>query len=307
MHPLTRHALHAAAVVLAAGEAAGQTPIAWTPDAPTRGAFLVVLVEPTAGDSILKIEGSLAGQPLHFERDGAGAHRALGAVPITATDRIPIMVAIHRPRDSVEHRFVPVALTPRDFPTERLRVDPRFATPPDSALRERIAAEFAASRHVAQRSHGTARLWREPFARPAPGRITSRYGMGRLFNGELRSRHYGVDFHGLTGDTVTAANRGVVALVGDFYYAGNVIYLDHGRGLQTVYMHLSQALVTQGDTVEAGQPIGRIGATGRVTGPHLHWVGRYGRVSVDPLTLLELDLTGLVERQDDVSAPTDGR
>ncbi|MDH5549301.1 MAG: M23 family metallopeptidase, partial [Gemmatimonadota bacterium] len=87
------------------------------------------------------------------------------------------------------------------------------------------------------------------------------------------------------GTPVKAANRGVVALTGDFYYAGNVVYLDHGRGLMTVYMHLSQIHVQRGDTVAAGQVIGDVGATGRVTGPHLHWVARYGPISVDPLSL----------------------
>ena len=86
----------------------------------------------------------------------------------------------------------------------------------------------------------------------------------------------------------------MVALVGDFYYAGNVVYLQHGGGLVTIYMHMNEVLVSEGDTVERGQVIGRVGATGRVTGPHLHWVGRYGRISVDPLTLFELDSTAFL-------------
>jgi murein DD-endopeptidase MepM/ murein hydrolase activator NlpD len=94
---------------------------------------------------------------------------------------------------------------------------------------------------------------------------------------------------------VLAANRGVVALVGDFYYSGRVVYLDHGRGLVTAYLHLSQVDVAAGDTVERGSLVGRVGATGRVTGPHLHWMVRYGRVSLDGLRLLELDLSSFGE------------
>ena len=98
----------------------------------------------------------------------------------------------------------------------------------------------------------------------------------------------GVDFAGKKGAPVRAANRGVVALVGDFYLGGKVVYIDHGAGLVTGYFHLSRAAVAEGDTVARGQMIGRVGATGRVTGPHLHWIARYGAVTVDPMTLLTL-------------------
>jgi murein DD-endopeptidase MepM/ murein hydrolase activator NlpD len=91
---------------------------------------------------------------------------------------------------------------------------------------------------------------------------------------------------------VLAANRGVVKLVGHFYYSGRVVYLDHGRGLVTAYLHLSEIDVAAGDTLERGGLVGRVGATGRVTGPHLHWMVRYGRVSLDGLRLLDLDLSG---------------
>jgi murein DD-endopeptidase MepM/ murein hydrolase activator NlpD len=115
--------------------------------------------------------------------------------------------------------------------------------------------------------------------------------MRRIFNGKLRSRHLGVDFSGQRGDSVVATNRGVVAFVGDLYFSGTTVFLDHGAGLQTVYLHLSRVLVAPGDTVSAGQLIGAVGASGRVTGPHLHWSASYGSVAVDPLGLLELDLT----------------
>ena len=110
-----------------------------------------------------------------------------------------------------------------------------------------------------------------------------------MFNGTLTSRHLGVDFRGATGEPIRAANRGVVALVDQFFLAGNVVYIDHGGGVVTGYFHLSKALVAAGDTVERGQEIGLVGATGRVTGPHLHWNARYGAVTVNPmdLTLVE--------------------
>jgi murein DD-endopeptidase MepM/ murein hydrolase activator NlpD len=105
----------------------------------------------------------------------------------------------------------------------------------------------------------------------------------------VQSRHLGVDFAGATGEPVVAANRGVVALVADFYLAGRAVYVDHGDGLVTGYFHLSRADVSAGDTVAAGQRLGAVGHSGRVTAPHLHWIARYGAITVNPLSILALD------------------
>jgi len=141
---------------------------------------------------------------------------------------------------------------------------------------------------VAVASHETLRLWTKPFIHPRESRITSGFGRGREFNGTVTSRHMGTDFAGATGDPVRAANRGVVRIVGRFYLGGNVIYVDHGAGLTSAYLHLSRQLVAEGDTVHRGEVIGKVGATGRVTGPHLHLIVRYGRVTVDPLSLFAI-------------------
>ena len=114
------------------------------------------------------------------------------------------------------------------------------------------------------------------------------YGTGREFNGEVTSRHMGTDFAGRVGAPVRAAGRAVVALVARFYLAGNAVYLDHGAGLVTGYFHLSRVDVAAGDTVAAGQLIGAVGRSGRVTGPHLHWIARYGGITVDPMSLFRL-------------------
>jgi murein DD-endopeptidase MepM/ murein hydrolase activator NlpD len=98
----------------------------------------------------------------------------------------------------------------------------------------------------------------------------------------------GVDYRGATGEPILAANRGVVALVGEFFLAGNVAYIDHGAGVVTAYFHMSKLEVVAGDTVERGQRIGLVGATGRVTGPHLHWSARYGSLTINPGNLLSL-------------------
>jgi murein DD-endopeptidase MepM/ murein hydrolase activator NlpD len=139
---------------------------------------------------------------------------------------------------------------------------------------------------VSEAAHRTPRLWTGDFVMPRDAGVTSGFGDGRVFNGQVSSRHTGLDLRGGPGDPVVAPTRGVVALVEQFELAGNNVYINHGAGLVTAYFHLSEQLVVAGDTVEAGTPIGRVGATGRVTGPHLHWVVRYGHTSVDPRSLL---------------------
>jgi len=277
--------------------AAQNTPLArvsWEPERVTQGSFIHVIVNPDVnGDAAAwegNVRGHMAGQQLHFERDTDGAFRALGAIPVGAAGTIPLQLTIDVVRDSA-HQLVRIPVDPGDFAMERLSVAPRFSEAPDSALQARIRSESARSRRVTETAHDRPRMWYGEWVRPRPSRITSLFGTGRVFNGEIQSRHMGVDLDGDTGDPIRAGNRGVVALVGDFYYAGNVVYLQHGGGLVTIYMHMSEVLVSEGDVVERGQVIGRVGATGRVTGPHLHWVGRYGGVSVDPLTIFNLDPT----------------
>jgi murein DD-endopeptidase MepM/ murein hydrolase activator NlpD len=178
-----------------------------------------------------------------------------------------------------------VMLGRANYPVERLRVAPAFGREPDSALAARIRRESERAREVAEISHATQGLWQGAWALPRASRITSGFGRGREFNGTITSRHMGTDFAGATGAVVRAANRGVVRIVDAFYYGGNVVYVDHGAGLTSAYLHLSRQDVAVGDTVERGAPLGLVGATGRVTGPHLHLIMRYGTITVDPLSL----------------------
>ncbi len=203
-------------------------------------------------------------------------------------DTISLYVAVD------EDQFAtPLPVARRSVAREELRTAPRFTRPPDSALAARIARERALIAAAVARAHATPRLWSEPFTRPRAARIRSRFGLEREFNDVVESRHLGIDFDGRRGAPVRAANRGVVVLVENLFYAGRTIYLDHGAGLLTAYMHLDRALVAHGNTVQRDQLIGRVGATGRVTGPHLHWLARYGTILVDPLDLVTLDLTPL--------------
>ena len=268
------------------------TEVTWAPAFPDEGSVIQFVVAPALNPSgsgeTTSINGSIADQPLHFELDESGCYRALAPVPVGTPDTLTVSLRVEWNGGDVE-------LVSAHIPVGRVRsgvlqlsVDPRFISPPDSEL-PRIQAERNLVGRVSRASHDTPRLWSEPFLRPRSTRITAGFGQRRQFNGETRSLHLGVDLAGATGTPVLASNRGVVVIVHDFYYAGNAIHLDHGSGLTTAYMHLSEMTVAVGDTVDRGEIIGKVGATGRVTGPHLHWHTKYGLVTVNPLTLLELE------------------
>jgi Peptidase family M23 len=231
--------------------------------------------------------GYLAGEPLHFEQLKSGEYRALVGIPIDVGDSLPVSLFLTE-SGRVDTVVVFMRLARGDYPREQIAVAPIFVRP-DSAAAVRITAELARSREVSRRAQETPRLWRGAFLLPRKSRITSRFGSARVYNGEVKSRHLGTDFAGATGAPVRAAARGVIELIGDFYLAGRAVYINHGGGLVTAYFHLSRVYVNEGDTVAAGQRIGAVGKTGRVTGPHLHWVARYGAVSADPMSLFRLE------------------
>jgi len=177
----------------------------------------------------------------------------------------------------------PLEVQPHAFPTRRLTVDPDLVNPPPEA-RERIERE---TRELAAVWAGSPpdHLW-GAFVRPVPDEANSAFGTRSFYNGEARSPHTGADFLSPAGRPVKAPAAGRVALAGARYFTGNTIVIDHGMGLFSLLAHLSEIDVHAGDTVAAGDLIGKVGATGRVTGPHLHWTVRLNGARVDPLSLL---------------------
>ena len=257
--------------------------VTWTPDRPVQGTLFRVHV--AAHDEAERVSARMAGEPLHFSRVGA-EWQALAAAPLDrgAQLELTVEVSLNGKVDTVRSN-IPVA--EGSYTIERLNVAPRYGTRPEPAVQARIDRERERALAVSRAAHSTPRMWDKVLI-PRPTRITSMFGSGREFNGQIQSRHTGTDLAGGVGAPVRAAARGVVALVDRFYLAGRVIYIDHGEGLVTAYFHLSRQDVGVGDTVEAGQQIGLVGTTGRVTGPHLHWVVRYGAISVDPLSLIAI-------------------
>lgn len=185
-----------------------------------------------------------------------------------------------------------VKITAKKYPVQRLTLPERMVTPPTESLpkikQDRKEAKKALATWSADRQ------WVLPLERPVPGSLSSVYGLRRILNGKPKNPHRGLDFRGANGTPVKAVAAGKVVLARKHYYAGNSLYIDHGNGVMSLYFHLSEFDVKEGDTVERGQVVGKIGSTGRVTGPHLHLsISVQGRL-VDPKPLLDRNTESLL-------------
>jgi len=203
-----------------------------------------------------------------FSRDGKGPHE----------------LSVFGRDGSRETRTI--AVTPRTFDIQRIDgLPPRQVTPNEDDL-TRIRAE-ATEMRAARGSVGMEALFRSGFDWPADGPISGVYGSQRILNGEARAPHYGLDIAGPTGTPVRAPAAGTVVFAHPgMYFNGRTLVIDHGLGLQSIYLHLSEISVQPGTRVEKGEAVGKIGATGRVTGAHLHWGLQWNDVYVDPLLVV---------------------
>jgi murein DD-endopeptidase MepM/ murein hydrolase activator NlpD len=179
-----------------------------------------------------------------------------------------------------------LVVAPRKFPTRTLRVNPAFVNPsPPELARIREDQQFLAEVYARP---APARLWSGSFVRPVPGDANSSFGTRSVFNGEPRSPHGGTDFLSPGGTPIKSPSGGRVVCARDLYFTGNTVIIDHGLGMFSMLAHLSRLDVKEGDTVRVGQIVGLVGATGRVTGPHLHWALSVSGARVDPLSALAL-------------------
>ncbi len=183
----------------------------------------------------------------------------------------------------------------REFNIERVDGLPPAKVTPDPAMLNRIRAEGAMVRAARKRRDNVA-SYADGFSWPATGRLSGFYGSQRILNGEPRNPHYGLDIAAPEGSPVLAPAPGLITLThADMYYSGGTIILDHGQGLSSSFLHLSEVLVTTGTHVQTGDLIGRIGATGRATGPHLDWRMSWHDRRVDPQLLLPDPPSGVTE------------
>ena len=183
-----------------------------------------------------------------------------------------------------EHATDHLTVTRRVFPTRRLAVNPDLVHPPPEMM-VRVEAEAQHLREIWDHP-APQRLWASPFVRPVPDEANSAFGTRSIYNGEPRSPHTGADFLSPAGRPVKAPNAGRIVLAAPQYFSGNTVIIDHGLRVFSLLAHLSEIDVKTGDMVVAGDVVGKVGATGRVTGPHLHWAVRVNNSRVDPLSLL---------------------
>jgi len=183
------------------------------------------------------------------------------------------------------HRRVEFRLQPKRYAEQRLTVAPRHVelAPDDLARAQRERAHLGAvlARHTAAREPATLRL-----LVPVPGPRSSSFGLRRVFNGQPRSPHGGMDLASPAGTPVLSAAAGEVVDTGDYFFSGNCVIVDHGQGFITLYCHLSAIDTVVGQAVQAGEPLGKVGATGRVTGAHLHFSVYLNAETVDPALFL---------------------
>ncbi len=177
-----------------------------------------------------------------------------------------------------------IAVVRRDYPVQNLTVQPKYVTPPPE-VQERIKRDRANMRKALSISTAE-KNWTLPMQRPVPGVVTSLFGLRRVFNGQERGAHKGIDFAAAKGDPAAACAAGRVVLAEEQYYGGNTVVVDHGLQVFSIYMHLSAIKVNVDDSVSKGQTIGLTGNTGRVTGPHLHLSLSVLGESVDAAKLL---------------------
>jgi murein DD-endopeptidase MepM/ murein hydrolase activator NlpD len=198
----------------------------------------------------------------------------------------PYSIVVSSANAGVEHVSHELVVQPHAFRTRRLSVNEAFVTPPASE-EERIVREARLLDQI-WKSPAPTRLWAEPFVRPVPGAANSAFGTRSIFNGKPRNAHGGADFLSPAGTPIHAPNAGRVVLARDTYFSGNTVIIDHGLGLFSTLAHMSVIQTHEGEPVKRDEVVGLVGATGRVTGPHLHWAVRASGARVDPLSLLEL-------------------
>jgi Peptidase family M23 len=262
--------------------------IRWSPQQLESGSpvlFRIELDQPA--DSL---HGTWLDHPLAFTQAHPGnSWYALAGIDVEqAPGNYPLNLTAAQASGGERHATLQVTVLPGSYKTTTLHVEEKYVQP-DAATLERIAADKAVK--DAAFAHPISEpLWNGSFRSPVPFAPTDSFGTRRMFNGKLASIHRGTDFHAGSGTPVAAANDGVVMIAQGMFYEGNLVVVDHGQGFSTLYMHLSKIEVKVGDRVHKGQRLGLSGATGRVTGPHLHFGVRWQGMYVDAVKLLKITL-----------------
>jgi murein DD-endopeptidase MepM/ murein hydrolase activator NlpD len=271
----------------------GQTRVDVMPGTAKPGDPLVVTVLGPVSDP----QGTAGDRALHFY-EIPGGYQAITGLPVELEPG-PVAIQLSardlsgaKPaRMSLE---ATVDVLPPNYPSRELTVAKKFIQPPAS-VRARIKADQAAFKKALSQPFAPL-LFVQDFAWPRPQNVTAHFGDLRVFNGKKQSQHYGTDIDGRVGEPILAADDGRVVMVRDAYSSGNSVILFHGAQLYSMYFHMSEVEVKPGELVKRGQLLGKVGSTGRVTGPHLHFGVKVDGLYVDPATLLSIPFSGYLGR-----------
>jgi hypothetical protein len=232
----------------------------------------LVIAEVLGPKSPSNITSEWDGQPVSMwhEQRWVGLRGLLGVDLERTPGRYEWKVSWPGPAGQVMSCSVPITVRAGKFQTERLKVGPQFVQP--NPEQEQRAEEDQKKMKAIYDTVTPQRLWAGEFRMPLKVITTAgNFGRRRILNGEARSPHAGVDLPAKTGTPVYSSQAGKIVLAENLYYSGNTVVIDHGYGIYTLYAHLSEIGVQAGEVVKAWEEIGKVGATGRVTGPHLHW------------------------------------
>jgi hypothetical protein len=239
------------------------------------------------------IDGEWQGRMLEFFRGREErAWFALAGVDVEgAVGPSTLKITLHLKSGGARDLSQTVPILAAHYKTGTLTVEPKFVSPGSEELKQ-----IAEDKQIKEKIFAVSAvqpLWSANFRAPVIAEPTDSFGTRRTFNGKLASIHKGMDFRAPSGTPVRAGNSGVVVLARPLYYEGGCVVIDHGLGLFTINMHLSRIDVKEGQQVATGDPVGLSGATGRVTGPHLHWAVRWQGAYLDPAKLLRLNLNAV--------------
>jgi len=239
------------------------------------------------GDDLAQVEGSLGKERIYFYPSENRTFSALVGIDVEAKPSLAkLSVKVQSATGAQRQTEIHLKIKAKSFHTESFNVAPSF-----DQMSEETRAEIRREQEAFARAFATTapeRFWDAPFLPPVPQDASaSSFGSRRIINGVARAPHTGTDLSAPAGTEVIATNHGRVVLVGNFFFAGGSVVLDHGGGLLTMYFHLSEFKVAEGAMVKKGDVVALSGVTGRVTGPHLHWGARLLNARIDPLQLLK--------------------
>lgn len=268
---LLRSALLGALFVVATSASAQSTPVVDLPSRVSQGAMVI-------GQAELASEVRVYGRTLRLDDEGRFVFG------VGRDEKGPVKVSIQSPGGATQ--TTSIAITPRDWPIQRINGVPPATVNPPPKIAQRIARENGQI-VAARRGDSSNDDFGQTFIWPVQGRISGRFGNQRIYNGTPKSPHSGMDIAAGAGTPIRAPAGGRITLSEkDFYLTGGTVMIDHGHGVSSNFLHMSRLDVKVGDVVKQGDVIGAVGSTGRSTGPHLHWGMTWFDVKIDPLLVL---------------------